>query len=401
MAAWREKYRQASFRGVAFYVETSDREGGRRGVQHEFAQRDIPYTEDTGRKGRSFNLDGYVLGDDYFTQRDQLITACEAEGPAELIHPYYGRLIVNCFNFKVRESSKDGGIAVFSFSFVESGQQSFPSADQDTNFNTNTAADALKSASKNSFADKFSVLRQPGFVIDSAANKVRAFSDKIGAISKTYSSTAADITELAFSLRKLTANVNDLLATPDKLAEQMGSALGFLRTASTSAKESFSGLKAMFDFGDDDKAIAITTATRQTESDNQKALNDMVKQIAVAEAVQAGIEIEFDSVDDAEATRNDLIETIDDQMVATTSDDVYAAQQDLMARMIQSLPPPDQALARIGTVTKPKTTNSLVLAYDIYESPSLEHDLIIRNKIANPAFVLGGRELKILRTDEV
>lgn len=399
-AAWREKYRQASFRGVSFFVETSDREGGRRGVQHEFAQRDIPYTEDTGRKGRSFNLDGYVLGDDYFTDRDKLITACESEGPAELIHPYYGRLIVNCFSFKVRESSKDGGIAVFSFSFVESGQQSFPSAALDTTANTNDAADKLKSASKNSFANKFSILRQPGFVVDAAAAKVKAFSARVDAVSKTYTSASATITDLAFSLRKLTANVNDLLATPDKLAEQMGSALGFLRGASNSAEESFRGMKGMLDFGDDDKAIAIITSTRQTEANNQKALNDMIKEIAVAEAVQSAIEVEFNSVDESEAARSDLIGFIDDQMVETTSDDVYTAQQDLMANMIKSLPAPDQALNRIGTVVRPQTSNTLLLAYDIYESPSLEQDLITRNKISNPAFVLGGRELKILRTDE-
>jgi prophage DNA circulation protein len=401
MAAWKDKYRQASFRGVQFFVETSDREGGRRGVQHEFAQRDVPYTEDTGRKGRSFNLDGYVLGDDYFTQRDQLITACEAEGPAELVHPYFGRLVVNCFNFKVRESSKDGGIAIFSFSFVEAGQQAFPNASQDTTFNTGSAADALKSASKNSFADKFSVLKQPAFVLKAAADKVKAFSAQVETVSKTFSSAAADLTELSFTLRKLTANVNDLLATPDKLAEQMGSALGFLRTASGSAEDSFNGLKGMLGFGSDDKPVAITTSTRQKQFDNQKALNDMIKQIAVAEAVQSAIEVPFDSVEDAEAARSDLIGAIDDQMVDTTSDDVYAAQQDLMARMIQSLPPPNQALSRIGTVTKPKTTNSLILAYDVYESPSLESDIITRNKISNPAFILGGRELKILRTDDV
>ena len=43
---WRDNYRAASFRGVAFFVESADSTHGRRQAVHEHAQRDVPYTED-------------------------------------------------------------------------------------------------------------------------------------------------------------------------------------------------------------------------------------------------------------------------------------------------------------------------------------------------------------------
>lgn len=394
---WREDLRPASFRGISFKVESHDFSTGRRGPDHEFAQRDQPYAEDTGRKARGYSITGYLLGDDYFSDRDALIAACEKEGPGELIHPYYGRLEVVCRECKVRESSRDGGFVAFSFQFVEAGVQIFPDAKADTAFNVNQSVLSLIEKSKDGFAEKFNVLRQPAFVVQSATDKVKAFSNKLSSLSKGYSQTAADITDFAFAIRKLNANVGDLVRKPQELAEQMSSALGFLRTAGSKVNETLDALKSMLNFGDDDKPISRSTPSRTQQDDNQTALNDMIKQIALANAVQAASESSFVSVDDAQTERAELIAAVDSQM-ETATDDVYQAQQDLLKNLIQAVPSPDQSLASVTEITPVQTTNSLALSYDLYESMDLEQDIIDRNAVAHPGFITGGDPLEILRS---
>src|SRR5262245_27796266 len=117
---WREDLRRiaidgrelvgASFRGAPFLVESSERSGGRRVVVHEFPLRDEPFVEDLGKRGSVFRVDGYVIGDDYLTQRDALLAALEDEsGPGELVHPYHGVRRAVCVNLGVRETRSDGG----------------------------------------------------------------------------------------------------------------------------------------------------------------------------------------------------------------------------------------------------------------------------------------------------
>ncbi len=49
---WADKYQQAFFRGVPFYVERAELEAGRRLQVHTFPNRETPYTEDLGRLPR-------------------------------------------------------------------------------------------------------------------------------------------------------------------------------------------------------------------------------------------------------------------------------------------------------------------------------------------------------------
>jgi len=58
---WRDNMQQASFRDVPFIVQEHDGQGGRRVGSHEFAGRDVPFTEDMGRKQRKYTLQALVI----------------------------------------------------------------------------------------------------------------------------------------------------------------------------------------------------------------------------------------------------------------------------------------------------------------------------------------------------
>jgi prophage DNA circulation protein len=122
---WRDRLRPASFRGAGFNVETSGKSSGRRTVLHEYPKRDIPFAEDMGRRAKRFRINGFLIGRDYLTARDKLITALEAEGPGILIHPSLPQLEVMCEGYTVEETRERGGYCSFDMTFVEHGVPGF------------------------------------------------------------------------------------------------------------------------------------------------------------------------------------------------------------------------------------------------------------------------------------
>ena len=159
---WREEQRRvahpngmavgASFRGVPFRTTDSDTGVGRRNEVHEYPMRDLPYADDLGR-AREFQVNGYVVGENYLQERDALIEALEAYGPGELIHPKYGMLnVVVLGRVSIRESHTEGGIARFAITFAEAGENTFPRAATSTQDGVFDAADVLGSVSVDRFA---------------------------------------------------------------------------------------------------------------------------------------------------------------------------------------------------------------------------------------------------------
>jgi len=131
MPPWKLELLPASFRGIEFKVDANARGSGRRVVLHEFPHRDLPYTEDLGRRARAFPVTGYVIGPFYKDDRDALIFALEREGPGQLVLPTLGEFTVQSREYSVRENKRAGGIAEFEMNFVEVGEAGF-----DTLFDT-------------------------------------------------------------------------------------------------------------------------------------------------------------------------------------------------------------------------------------------------------------------------
>lgn len=126
---WRDRLRDASFRGVPFSVEDDDAYFGRRVQTHEYPNRDKPFTEDLGRDARRLTVNAYVIGDDYADKRDRLIAAVETAGPGTLVHPQYGEMQGSINGtVKVSHSSQEGRMSRITFEFVESGELTFPVA---------------------------------------------------------------------------------------------------------------------------------------------------------------------------------------------------------------------------------------------------------------------------------
>lgn len=141
---WALNLQPASFNGVVFHVETSTRAGGRRNAVHQFPKKDIPYTEDMGRRARGFVVVGYIVDENYEPQRDALIAELELEGNGNLVLPTStDQKIVVCDRYSVMERREQGGYVQFDMVFVEAGIDPSTQIGVDSQANANSTANGV------------------------------------------------------------------------------------------------------------------------------------------------------------------------------------------------------------------------------------------------------------------
>lgn len=394
-----KKFRTASFRNVKFKVEAYDVDLGRRNVLHEYPDRDEPNSEDLGRKARVYPVEAYVIGSSYEKERDALIKAIEKKGPGSLVHPYLGTKDVIVTSCRVSERNNELGVARFSLTFQEAGKKLYPKAGTDSLSSIAGSALGLLGAAESAFSKGFSILSAPAFLVESAQEKLDSFADLIEERTAGIQATTAALADLSYSIRNLKADALYLLARPGQLASRMTAALGMLTDLlpggdRTPIRRAYEGVLV---YGSGFAQIAVTTQTRQREADNQSAMVNLGRRAALANASVEAASSVYTSFDDALTVRNNLLGNLDEQLDAADDDDVFLAMQRLRVDLIKAVPQPSEDLARLTSYVPPSTAPSIVIAYELYQNPDFEQDIIDRNKIRNPAFVLGGRPLEVVQ----
>jgi len=421
MSAWRDRLQPASFRNVPFSVRSADSEIGRRTVLHEYPQRNEPGSEDMGRRTRRFSVEALVVGQDYFTARDKLIEALETAGPGELVHPFYGRRqVVLDGPVRVSESFEEGGLARFSLDFVESGKTAQLIVQADTQSRIESAAVAARTASVASFAERYSIASQPAFVANSALTMAQTAMSKMATLRGMIPDLSSAAAWLA-TANGVSSELASLIASPGSFASNVQALIGGARSLSDNPITALSSLKDLFGFG---KSAAVSyiatsgatdaaplsagaaavasldtplTPAREQEAVNAAAMVSLVQQSAAIEACVAAADAEFDTVDDAIAVRQDLVEQIDTLAAVAESDDVYSALSALRVALVQDVASRGARLPRLSSLTLPATTPAIVVAYRIYADATRDSDVLARNPaIQHPGFVPGGVALQVL-----
>ena len=394
--SWKENLRPASFRGVSFFIDTSEFTTGRRVSLHEYPDREFGFPEDLGKISRTFKVDGHILGDDYFQTKQSMIEAVETPGVGELIHPYFGTVQVQVNSFAINEDTGRGRIASISFMFYESGDDRFPKNVQDKQSTLEARSGSAIESSKENFDDNFSIVRQPGFVVDAARDKVQKAADLFTESTQGVVTVSEEASNLAFGIRNLTAEVDDLLQSPSDLSNRLLDSFQLLEDSIPSSEDRLSVIGNFTTFGDDDAQVLGTTPSRDRQRDNNSAFNSFIKQVAASKSALYASQVEFDSTNEANEKRQEISALINEQIQSTENDDVFQQFRALNAVLIKTVPDEDADIPNIENVTPNDTTNSLVLVYDLFERRDSEQDIIDRNKIKNPAVIEQGIELEVI-----
>ncbi|MEJ1378178.1 MAG: DNA circularization N-terminal domain-containing protein [Candidatus Sedimenticola sp. (ex Thyasira tokunagai)] len=389
--AWRDNLRQGKFRDAEFVIESDGMSFGRRNELHEFPGRDTPYVEDLGRKARVHNVECYVIGPNYMSARDKLIEALEAPGPGTLVHPYLGTMRVSARKPRMRESTRDGGMAKFTITFVESGENTRPDAVIDTRQVIDTKADEAIAAVAEDFAKSFGTDNVPEFVRNGALDDLNSAIDSIdNAIA-----SIPGLEALGLDLSILSGDLPGLIGTPSNLAGRFTGLLGSLKSKVTSPLNSLTSLRGLFSFGDELPTVATTTPSRTIQAANQGAVTALIRRSAIIEATRATAAVEYENYTQAITTRDELAERLDEEM-ETADDSSYQALGDLRIALVRDIADRGTQLPRLSHHTPATTLPALVVAHQVYGDANRDGELISRNNIRHPGFVSGGDALEVL-----
>jgi prophage DNA circulation protein len=436
---WREKYRQASFRGVIFSVKSHSFEGGRRTVTHEFAFRDDPWTEDIGRKARRFPVEAYVFGENYFTRRDRLLAAFEKKGAGDLIHPYLGKKRVNVVDFSVTEEESEGGIAHFQVTFVEAGRATFPLPGVSEALKLIDDANALIDSANEAVQSTLDLASLPAFAVQSAAGVVEGFADVLAGVRDGLAVAFGPdaITSLASAIQELKDSAVELVQSPFEIADRIGKAFDYLSSVILNSRDRHDAMVKLAGFGRDAVLPAATTATRARERANMLALQGHVQAIAGAYGAKVMVQLlvpqsaavaaatatvstsaaaataaataataTTDSTDatarvqvsseEAVALKDQLTAELDLQIEAAATEGLYRSLANVRAGLVKLVTSTEIALPNLVRYQPLVTTNALALAYRFFKDLTREQEIVDRNRLVHPGFIPGGQVIEVV-----
>ena len=418
-----ENLRPASFRGVAFEVESHSESGGRRVELHEYPLRDTPYAEDLGKKAGKWQIEAFLVNgkSGYAERRDKLREALNASGPGTLIHPYLGELSVSVDGYSLKETTREGGYCTFSISFVEAGQPVEPDVEKDTAANVLDKAEAAKEAATAGFLDEYMPLfedleglagKVPALLSEataflgtplsilsraqSAASSVLALPDRLASRILGYLGTIRQLGGIATSGLKM----NALTALLGK--KSAGTASSWLVTSNgviagivgeTSWPQAGGGSIGGGTPSPETPGVVASTVANRAET----PLIDLIAAGAVIEAAIESADADYGTADDALASRDAVLEAIDEVQRANCSDAVFTALSELAAAVNEDLTTRGAELPKLGSATLSMSMPALAASYRLYGDVGQADAIVARNRIRHPGRVPGGVPLEVIR----
>ena len=389
--SWLDDYRQASFRGVEFYVPTYEGSGGRRLQVTEFPGQDLPYVEDFGKKASRQNLEAYVIGDDYHLQRNRLILALETKGKGLLVHPYLGDIYIMIDSFTWRDTLQEMGMARFTIGFVEAGELRFPTTVVDTKGAVALAKEASEEAVSVDFIDRFSIVTNGISVVNATKDAIETGFE----LMETAKQTVANAPSYRRALENARARSLALMYDALELIENVKDLIGFgtnadddVEATEDNAHGSYEDMKAMYTY-------SPKTVTEDAD-DPTIVFQESFNRLALIN--QAGLLsfIEYTSLDEAVVLRDEVFTGIDKVLEETKSDDVYNTFYNLRTVVAQDIDERARKLPRLVNKILNVSECALILSYELYGNIDREQEIIDRNRVVHPAFVPGGVELEVL-----
>ncbi len=393
MAEWVEEYRQGSFRGVEFKTKSHELREGRRKVDHEFPSKEEGNSEDIGKRLFRDALDIYVIGDDYFAQRDALREALNTEGPGELIHPYLGTLQVQVGGYSMSETTDEGRMARFNVEFTEAGEPKFPAEATDAQQSVLNASGSALDASKNAFEEAFGVLGEAARVAEDAAALVSDAADSIQEVTDKVGEGAQAIADVAFAIRNIKADAEALVRTPGLLVDRFHDAFALLFDAVVEPKDLSLALSGTTSNFQGDPVIGGDTPTVNTLRGNQLAIENMIVEASVSSSATAAIQGNYVSVDESVDVLALLNRDLDSQLDKISDDNLFQNIRDLKVAINRGLPPQD--VGDLIQFTPKKSLPVVVISHKLFGNIEKEQEIIEQNKIRHPGFAEGGTELEV------
>jgi prophage DNA circulation protein len=397
-----------SFRGVPFFAEVTQNTFGRRTALHQFPKYDIPYAEDMGRRAREFNVTGFVVGRDWESQRNALITACETPQAGTLLHPDYGQFEAICESCTVTESRVGAlFLANFELHFIESGKNEIP-----------VPAVNLALQIRNAIADALVLIKDIATIAYVASRLPATLKSLVTTATGTGSAPARRIPSNTVQRAIKILDTTDIespqvvarmVAIPSAITadivarnirEDSGSITAPAPVGDSSPITPYQAITALEQIVNTPPTIvqANTPAKRLTRQ-SIVATEIAIKAAAAMEITRTVTYIDFQSLDEAQEAWNRTLRAMDTVMRRAADenyDTVYRTMADQKARVGDDIRERAPTLDRIVYRAVPSPLPAMVISYREYGDVAHEGSIVARNRVRHPGFVASPR-LELLR----
>jgi prophage DNA circulation protein len=390
--SWIDRYREASFRNVKFFVSSHEKSGGRRGVVHEFPNQDDPTVEDMGRRARKFNIDAYVLGDDYDLLRNELLEAIEQRGAGTLVHPYLGTMQVVCLGYNLRETSGETRVARFDLQFVQTAEKvASPSSIVDTTGQALRSRELGLKAAQTALINAYSLDQKPFSITQNVVKSVEA---AIKTIEKQ-KNISRQLTEFSRNLINIQGKILELVYSAEELAEALVDLIAFgtdlINMIPDTAEIQFEEVMNLY------QELSAQLPEPKSVDDPSILVLHLTQQAAIICAAGLAVQLEYDSGASAKQFQDRVFEGLDALIQTTTDDDLYSALINLRRDTANDLDQRAVSLPNLVEYTPNYTTTVLTLSHLLYGNIDSADEIAARNGVQHPGVVMGGRTLEILR----
>ena len=372
-----------SFRGVPFFVEDYERNGGGRRI----STRSVPfsndfYHEDLGGEVPSYSFNIFLVGEECDKVRDNLIAVCSEEGPGELIHPYFGKFDARCTSLSFGSSKTDLGYVRGQITFVPERAQVFSVV------NLQSAAEAKAEAAEKTFVEKFlDGARDFRNTAKSVLDKAAEITDKALDAVNLYRSVLSEVNDFVNEIGRIKANVDRLLASPADFAARIVNLVN--------ASAEIFGIETDPEDDVQDYAKIIQNKVDAETGTLGRYVADLVQNLAAANLVKNFVRAQYDSVDDAKQAIGQVNDVFDSLLAGVDDVDSYMAISEMQTAAVKCVRDSFGNLAVVLDRPVSDTNNILAICYDVYGNLDKVEDLLDRNKISDPMFITPGA-LKVL-----
>jgi prophage DNA circulation protein len=386
------------------------------------------WVEDLGRAGRRISLTGFLVqdaaylgnggGGDVMAQREAMIAACETEdeNDGELVHPSLGRLTVSLLDFGCDESEL-GRTFELQFSFIQSGQQQFPSLDIATQAQTALSVVAAFAASAQDFVNGIlSMMQTPAFVGE-VMRTVQAFVVDAQAIAQRATSLVALVATLKGEYGRFVGQFTASVKIPSTTIAQLIGAGAHAREAVRENGNALAATASVANYtGMTEAAQGLVTEIRDANPDPHQAVQALLalqtgtvaqvratatltaangqvvtlfRRCAVVALASSTAAYALTSYDDAQTLRATVCDALDTEITAAADardDATYAALQALETAVVQDLTARGESLAAMQSVSMHQSMPLIVLTYRLYQDLSRYGALLQQVVPVNPCF---------------
>lgn len=386
MAVMRDRYLQASWRGVSFYIERDDIKAGRKVVLHEIPLRDKPAFDDLGRRPRAFSLEAYLIGDDADEQAKRWLTLCEDKsGVGKLRHPYLGEMDAVLMDMSVTMIDEYDRIIRLALDFEEATPLKFPLATISNSQTITNNVTAVQQQAITQATTQYTSTPLTTGVKQAVAGQTLTFAQQVQGLTSQGILSATGLQQVTDWATKLSAGANTLVDVPLSLFANVSGLMTSLRDGILPGASSVRRLLRLLQLFTD-------------PSPQGRAMRFATETSVWSIAAETASVVSYDSYDEAMAIRGELARALttvvsglpeDGADLLNTLSDLHASTADEIRTLAAELP-------RIVRYQLGAPLPALVVAYNLYEDPDRADDLVRRNQAPDWLRLPTERQLEIL-----